>query len=120
MQPHACRRTAEGASGRASMHPWTLLWTKNEGHPTAPRDGADRVARVAGEYLRAGAAGLPCADLAVALAEAVLDEATVQLALRVLEVGPFAHARATELAERVLRDTARPSGARRAHRVDGV
>jgi len=45
---------------------------------------------------------LPCAELAVALAEAVLADATIQLALKVLEGGPFAHARATELAQKVL------------------
>ena len=53
-------------------------------------------------YLEAGAAGLPCAELAVELARAVLGQPDVQLALQVLEGGPFAHARATELASRVL------------------
>jgi hypothetical protein len=90
------------------MHPWTLFWTKSEGNPAALGDDADRVARVAREYLRAGAAGEPCAHLAVALAEAVLDEATVQLARKVLEGGPFAHARATELAERIVHGANRP------------
>jgi hypothetical protein len=87
------------------MHPWTLFWTKSEGNPAAMGDDADRVARAAREYLRAGAGGEPCAHLAVALAEAVLDEEAVQLALKVLEGGPFAHARAMELAERVVQNT---------------
>lgn len=60
-------------------------------------------------YLEAGAAGLPCADLAVELARAVLGRPDIQLALQVLNGGPFAHAQATELASRVLEagDTAR-------------
>jgi hypothetical protein len=40
--------------------------------------------------------------LAVALARAVLNGADAVLALRVLEGGPFAHSRATELAALVL------------------
>ena len=44
---------------------------------------------------------MQCADLAVALAEAVLDDPTVQLTRKALAGRPFAHARATELAERV-------------------
>jgi len=97
----APRRAAETTSRRASLHLGTISGTKNEG-ATEPGEAGDRVARASREYLQAGSAGLPCADLAVALAEAVLDEATVQLALRVLDGGPFAHARAAELAERVL------------------
>ena len=61
------------------------------------REGAARA------YLEAGAAGLPCAALAVELAQAVLGHPNVQLALQVLEGGPFAHARATELARRIAR-----------------
>jgi len=57
---------------------------------------------IARAYLDAGAAGLPCAELAVELARAVLGHPEVQLALNVLEGGPFAHARATELACRLL------------------
>ena len=41
--------------------------------------------------------------LAVALAEAVLSAAPTRLALAVLDGGPFAQARATELAELLLR-----------------
>jgi len=63
----------------------------------------DAIRRLGGSpYLEAGAAGLPCAELAVELAQAVLGHPDVQLALKVLEGGPFAHARATELACRIL------------------
>jgi hypothetical protein len=61
-----------------------------------------RGAEAARAYLEAGAAGLPCAELAVELAQSVLGHPDLQLALQVLEGGPFAHARATELACRVL------------------
>jgi hypothetical protein len=81
-------------------HPWTKNWTLSEGEPATPED----IARAAREYPEAGAAGLPCGDLAVALARAVLHTTDVRLALQVLEGGPFAHARATELAGRVLRN----------------
>ena len=53
-------------------------------------------------FLRACAAGAPCDDLAIALAESVLENAAVKLALDVLDGGEFRYARATELAERVL------------------
>ena len=76
--------------GDISRHPWTESWTIS---------GSAEAARA---YLEAGAAGLPCAELAVELAQAVLGNPNVQLALQVLEGGPFAHARATELASRVL------------------
>ena len=46
---------------------------------------------------------MPCAEMAVELARAVLGCSDVQLALEVLEGGPFAHARATELACGVLK-----------------
>jgi len=75
--------------GDVSRHPWTESWT------------ISGVAKAARAYLEAGAAGLPCAELAVELAQAVLGHPDVQLALKVLEGGPFAHARATELACRV-------------------
>jgi hypothetical protein len=83
-----------------SRHPWTKNWTLSE-------------KKAAREYLEAGAAGLPCAELAVALARAVLRSADVQLALQVLEGGPFAHARATELAGRALRHQPAESQARK-------
>ena len=73
--------------GDGSRHWWTESGT---------------ISDAARAYLEAGAAGLPCAELAVELAQAVLGHPDVQLALRVLEGGPFAHARATELASRVL------------------
>lgn len=73
--------------GDVSRHPWTESWT---------------ISDVAQAYLDAGAAGLPCAELAVALARGVLDQPEVQFALQVLGGGPFAHARATELATQVL------------------
>lgn len=112
MQSHAPRREAESASERASVHPGTISGTKPNDGSAESSDHADHVVRAAREYLRAGATGLPCVDLAVALADVVLGGRTVTLALKVLEGGPFAHARATELAERVLSAReARPTGA---------
>lgn len=96
-----------GSVRDVSRHPWTKNWTLSEGEPTTPED----IARAAREYLKAGAGGLPCAGLAAAVARAVLDTTDVRLALQVLEGGPFAHARATELAARVLR-SARPGSSR--------
>lgn len=63
---------------------------------------ARHTADVAREYLTAGARGEDCAHLAVKLASAVLARADVRLAFEVLAGGPFCHARATELASRVL------------------
>ena len=68
------------------------------------------MADLALRYLTEGAAGRPCADLAVALAEAVLADEGVRLALEVLDGGDFMHRRATELAARVLEAA---TGARR-------
>jgi len=76
--------------GDISRHPWTENRTIS---------GSAEAARA---YLEVGAAGLPCAELAVELAQAVLRHPDVQLALQVLEGGPFARARATQLACRVL------------------
>lgn len=59
-------------------------------------------ADVAREYLSAGARGDACGYLALKLASAVLARADVKLAFAVLAGGPFAHARATELASHVL------------------
>jgi len=73
--------------GDISRHPWTESRT---------------ISGAAQAYLEAGAAGLPCAGLAVELARAVLGLPDVQLAMQVLEGGPFAHARATELARRIV------------------
>jgi hypothetical protein len=51
-----------------SRHRWTKNWTLSEGELTSPED----MASAAREYLEAGAAGLPCGELAVVLARAVL------------------------------------------------
>lgn len=59
-------------------------------------------AELAELFLRACSAGAPCADLANALAESVLEAAKVRLALDVLERDEHAYAKATELASRVL------------------
>ena len=48
------------------------------------------------------AVGAPCGDLAMALAEAVIDAAGVGLAVEVLAGGEHQIARATEFAARVL------------------
>jgi hypothetical protein len=64
--------------------------------------GSERTAALAELFLRACAIGAPCDDLAVALANAVVDAAGVRLALEVLAGGELRFARATELAERVL------------------
>jgi hypothetical protein len=53
-------------------------------------------------YLEAGARGEPCGHLALALAAAVLGDGAVQLAMSVLAGGSHVHARATELASRIL------------------
>jgi hypothetical protein len=53
-------------------------------------------------FLKACALGAPCGDLALALAEAVIDAAGVGLAVEVLAGGEHQIARATELAARVL------------------
>src|SRR5690606_41354033 len=98
----------------------TISGTKHEAATREPGERCDSVARPAREYLQSGAAGGPCAHLAAALAGSVLDEPDVQLARNVLEGEPFALARATELAERVLvsssdslsrKDVSQPSGA---------
>jgi hypothetical protein len=61
-----------------------------------------RDADAAREYLSAGARGEACRHLALKLASVVLARADVKLAFAVLAGGPFAHARATELASLVL------------------
>jgi hypothetical protein len=61
-----------------------------------------RDADAAREYLSAGARGDACGHLALKLASVVLARADVKLAFEVLAGGPFAHARATELASLVL------------------
>ena len=85
-------------------------------HVPAAHD-ARHVAALAAAYLDAGIRGEPCGELALCLACAVLDENTVRLARLVLAGGPFAHARATELAALVLRGAQMPdasaTGARR-------
>jgi hypothetical protein len=63
---------------------------------------SERTAALAELFLRACAIGAPCDDLAVALADAVVDAAGARLALEVLAGGELRFARATELAERVL------------------
>ena len=81
-----------------------------------PSTPANHVARhesaIAREYLEAGANGEPCAHLAVALATSVLREPSAALALQIVAGGEFVHARATELAERVLLAAANNDAAR--------
>jgi hypothetical protein len=88
----------------------------NGGEPTGTGEGsisrrfplvdAEHDARhtidAAREYLSAGARGNECGHLAMKLASAVLSREDVRLAFEVLAGGPFCHARATELASRVL------------------
>ena len=62
----------------------------------------ERTAALAELFLRACALGAPCNDLALALANAVVDAAGARLALEVLDGGEHRLARATELAGRVL------------------
>jgi hypothetical protein len=66
---------------------------------------SERTAALAELFLRACAIGAPCDDLAIALADAVVDAAGGRLALEVLAGGELRFARATELAERVLEST---------------
>ena len=68
--------------------------------------GARHEAELAGAYLNAASRGEPCRALAVALAEAVLAAPSARLALAVLDGGPHAQVRATELAVAVLRGAA--------------
>ena len=57
-------------------------------------------------FLRACAVGAPCEDLATALAESVLEDDLIRLALDVLGCEEHRYARATELASKVLAATA--------------
>jgi hypothetical protein len=90
--PRDLTGTGEGAISRgfASVH--------------AEHD-ARHTRRLAEDYLTAGANGDRCGHLAVALASTVLATPEVRLAFEVLVGGPFAHARATELADRLLRSS---------------
>lgn len=54
---------------------------------------------LARKYLEAGANGEPCADLATALAGAVMRSEVVTLAMAVMAGGEHAHAQATKLAD---------------------
>ena len=69
-------------------------------------------------FLRACAAGAPCDDLATALAECVLEDELVRLALDVLDGGEHRYARATELASAVL-DLSAQDAAKKLKRGDG-
>ncbi|MBN1607842.1 MAG: hypothetical protein JW940_14485 [Polyangiaceae bacterium] len=82
---------------------WTTAWTSPE--------GAQRVAAFAEVFLRACAVGAPCDELAVGLANAVLDASDARLALKVLESESHRIAFATELAGRVLDEHTRQAGA---------
>lgn len=73
--------------------------------------GQSAVDEVARNYLVAGSRGEPCAELALQLAAAVMSEPRVQLAMAVLDGGPHAHSRATDLAALVLSETAPQVGA---------
>ena len=64
--------------------------------------GAEAPRGLAELFLKACSLGAPCGDLALALAEAVVDAAGARLAVEVLAGGEHQIARATELAARVL------------------
>ena len=84
-------------------------WT-TETAPNSPDEtsvSAPQPTVLAELYLRACAAGAPCNDLALALANAVLDNEFVRLALSVLDSEKHRHAKATELAGKLL-DAADP------------
>jgi len=66
------------------------------------RAESERAAALAELVLRACALGAPCDDLAIALANAVVDAAGARLAVDVLAGSEHRFARATELAGRVL------------------
>lgn len=70
-----------------------------------------RIASLADVFLRACALGAPCGELAVALANAVIDASGARVAVEILEGGEFAFARAIELAKRIIEpdDNARTS-----------
>lgn len=61
-----------------------------------------RIAAVADVFLRACALGAPCGELAVALANAVIDASGARVAVEILDGGEFAVARAIELAKRII------------------
>ena len=65
----------------------------------SPPDNATELADL---YLTACAAGLPCTDLAVGLANALAESGAAALSREVLAGGPLLHARATQLAEQTL------------------
>ena len=67
-----------------------------------PITSAPAAREIAELYLRAGAIGAPCSELAMSMAQAVLEEPVVSLAQAVLGGGEHAHARATELAGALL------------------
>jgi hypothetical protein len=70
------------------------------------------VGDVAVEFLAAVRAGDDAAaDLALRLAERVIDASAARLALSVLEGGPLSITRAIRLAEHVLADVTRSEGA---------
>jgi len=75
------------------------------GEPAETLSADPKSAVLAELYLRACTAGAPCDDLAVALANAVLDSEVVRLALEVLDSEQHRHAKATELASRLLETT---------------
>jgi hypothetical protein len=61
-----------------------------------------RIAALADVFLRACALGAPCGELAMALANAVVDASGARVAVEILEGGEFAVARAIELAKQIL------------------
>ncbi len=85
-----------GADGRS-----VALAAESE-HPTERRWTPERLRELAEVYLRALALGVAADELALALADVVLGDDVVRLALAVREGGEHRHARATELAGRVL------------------
>ena len=98
---------AIGTSPDAAIVPTSASKCANDGRVETQSSelsqaGSERAAALADLFLRACAIGAPCDDLAVALANAVVDAAGVRLALEVLEGGEHRFARATVLAGRVL------------------
>ena len=69
-----------------------------------------QIVGLADVFLRACALGAPCGELAVALANAVIDASGARVAVEILDGGEFAVARAIELAKRIIEPDA-PNGA---------
>lgn len=93
-------RGVSGAPGHREL-PEGVIERNSE---AAQRGHAPSSAVLAELSLRACAAGAPCGRLALALAESVLTDAAARLAAEELRGGAYVHARAVDLAERVLQN----------------